>query len=57
MGFGPATGLTLKAALCHIRALVGCMIHNQNVFPFKKGNFDGVEGIFGLAGRVLASAL
>ena len=23
MGFGPATGPTLKTALCHIRALVG----------------------------------
>ena len=24
MGFGPVTGPTLKTALCHIRALVGC---------------------------------
>ena len=29
MGFGPATGPTLKAALRHIRALVGRMINNQ----------------------------
>ena len=28
MGFGPATGPTLKNALCHIRALVGRMINN-----------------------------
>ena len=25
IGFGPATGPTLKTALCHIRALVGCI--------------------------------
>ena len=31
MGFGPATGPTLKTALCHIRALVGSMIKNQRV--------------------------
>ena len=29
MGFSPATGPTLKMALCHIRALVGRMINNQ----------------------------
>ena len=29
VGFGPATGPTLKTALCHIRALVGRMINNQ----------------------------
>ena len=29
VGFGPATGPTLKMALCHIRALVGRMINNQ----------------------------
>ena len=28
-GFGPATGPTLKTALCHIRALVRRMINNQ----------------------------
>ena len=31
MGFGPATGPTLKTALCHIRALVGRMINDQNI--------------------------
>ena len=30
VGFGLATGPTLKTALCHIRALVGRMINNQN---------------------------
>ena len=30
VNFGPATGPTLKTALCHIRALVGHMINNQN---------------------------
>ena len=30
VGFGPATGPTLKTALCHIRALVGRMINNQS---------------------------
>ena len=29
MGFGPATGLTLKTALCHIRALVGRMMNTE----------------------------
>ena len=29
VGFGPATGPTLKMALCHIHALVGRMINNQ----------------------------
>ena len=29
VGFGPATGTTLKTALCHIRALVGRMINYQ----------------------------
>ena len=28
VGFGPATGPTLKTALCHMRALVGRMINN-----------------------------
>ena len=27
LGFGPATGSTLKTALCHIRTLVGCRIN------------------------------
>ena len=27
VGFGPATGPTLKTALCHIRTLVGRMIN------------------------------
>ena len=118
VGFGPATGPTLKTALCHIRALVGrndkyrgprgrsrafvCGLSSpvlglhsvgrlisgwfcrvclgtgdilqpqgaipQAFTPFggviawrlrcpKKGNVDGAEGIFGLAGRVWASAL
>ena len=122
VGFGPATGPTLKMALCHIRALVGRFdkyrglrgrsrafvcglsspvlgLHSvgrlisgqfcrvclgtgdflrlqgaipQGLYPFrgvgvgfiawrlrrpKKGNADGAEGIFGLAGRVWASAL
>ena len=30
LGFGPATGPTLKTALCHIRTLVGRRI-NQNI--------------------------
>ena len=117
MGFGPATGPTLKTALCHIRALVGRIdkyrglrgrsrafvcglsspvlgLHSvgrltsgrfcrvclgtgyflwpqgaipSGFTPFagvgfiawrpKKGNADGAEGIFGLAGHVWASAL
>ena len=120
VGFGPATGPTLKTALCHIRALVGrndkyrglrgrsrafvcglsspvlglhsvgrltsgrfcrvCLgtgdfLRPQGAIPPglyplrgvgfiawrlrrpKKGNTDGAEGIFGLAGRVWASAL
>ena len=32
-GFGPATGPTLKTALCHIRTLVGCRINNGMFFP------------------------
>ena len=28
LGFGPATGPTLKMALCHIRTLVGRRINN-----------------------------
>ena len=28
MGFDPATGPTLKTALCHIRTLMGRMINN-----------------------------
>ena len=27
LGYGPATGPTLKTALCHIRTLVGCRIN------------------------------
>ena len=27
LGFGPATGPTLKTALCHIRTLLGCKIN------------------------------
>ena len=114
VGFGPATGPTLKTALCHIRALVGrndkyrgprgpfflssCWVafgrpfylwtvlpgvprhwrvppasggHPPRLIPpsrgvgfiawrlrrLKRGNADGAEGIFGLAGRVWVSAL
>ena len=35
VGFGPATGPTLKTALCHIRALVGRMINNQSIQRLK----------------------
>ena len=48
------TGPTLKKALCHILTLVGRRINNGAP---KKGNGDEAEGIFGLAGRVWASAL
>ena len=50
------THVTHKA-LCHIHPVVGRMINNKKVFSFKNGNADGVEGIFGLAGRVWALAL
>ena len=29
MGYGPATGPTIKTALCHIRTLVGRMIKTE----------------------------
>ena len=32
LGFGPATGPTLKTALCHIRTLVGRRINNGTFF-------------------------
>ena len=34
LGFGPATGPTLKTALCHIRTLVGRRINNGASFAF-----------------------
>ena len=107
VGFGPATGPTLKTALCHIRALVGrndkyrgprgrsrafvcglsspvlglhsvgrltsgrfcrvCLGTGEllqpqgaippGLYPLRGGYADGAKGIFGLAGRVWASAL
>ena len=42
LGFGPATGPTLKTALCHIRTLVGRRINTALV----------CFGIFGTASRV-----
>ena len=64
LGFGPATGLTIKTALCHIRTLVGRRINHRLVLCVwvefitrrlrrpEKGNADGVRGIFGTACRV-----
>ena len=34
LGLGPATGPTLKTALCHIRTLVGRRINNGTSFAF-----------------------
>ena len=54
LGYGPATGPTLKTALCHIRTLVGRRINTALGVQGRpeKGNADGVRGIFGTAYRV-----
>ena len=54
LGYGPATGPTLKTALCHIRTLVGRTINTALCVQGRpeKGNADGVRGIFGTAYRV-----
>ena len=46
VGFGPATGLTLKTALCHIRALVG---RNDKY----RGLADALRGHSAPRGRIL----
>ena len=40
--FGPAIGPTLKTALCHIRALVGRMINNQNCMKMSCNIVDDI---------------
>ena len=44
LGFGPATGPTLKTALCHIRTLVGRRINNGYPPAFWLGRLAFVPG-------------